>query len=61
MICFQTDRSAKKQKIRTSSRAVFTITQKNWLEYYFQVEKYITKQNRKALASTLGLTDLQVS
>lgn len=25
------------------------------------MEKYITKQNRKELASTLGLTDLQVS
>lgn len=46
---------------KIAGRAVFTLAQKNWLEYYFQMEKYITKPNRKVLASTLGLTDLQVS
>lgn len=55
------DCSVKKKERCTSGRAVFTLAQKNWLEYYFQVEKYITKQNRKELASSLGLTDLQVS
>ncbi|VVC40157.1 Helix-turn-helix motif,Homeobox domain, metazoa,Homeobox domain,Homeobox domain-like,Homeobox [Cinara cedri] len=49
-----------KEKGKCAGRAVFTIAQKNWLEYYFQMEKYITKPNRKALASALGLTDLQV-
>ncbi|XP_060841521.1 homeobox protein H2.0-like [Rhopalosiphum padi] len=53
------DRSANK-KGKFTGRAVFTVTQKNWLEYYFQMEKYITKQNRKILASSLELTDLQV-
>ncbi|XP_025206418.1 H2.0-like homeobox protein isoform X1 [Melanaphis sacchari] len=53
------DRSTSKKE-KCSGRAVFTVTQKNWLEYYFQMEKYITKQNRKILASSLGLTDLQV-
>ncbi|CAI6345097.1 unnamed protein product [Macrosiphum euphorbiae] len=53
------DRSTNK-KGKCTGRAVFTVTQKNWLEYYFQMEKYITKQNRKILASSLGLTDLQV-
>lgn len=56
-----TDRSVKSKQRRTNGRAVFTTVQKDWLEYYFQIEKYITKQNRKKLASTLGLTDLQVS
>ncbi|XP_015367185.1 PREDICTED: homeobox protein H2.0-like [Diuraphis noxia] len=54
------DRSTNKKKEKCTGRAVFTVTQKNWLEYYFQMEKYITKQNRKILASSLGLTDLQV-
>ncbi|XP_025418603.1 homeobox protein DBX2-like [Sipha flava] len=49
-----------KNKGKYTGRAVFTITQKNWLEYHFQMEKYITKQNRNVLASNLGLTDLQV-
>lgn len=57
--CYHTDIISEK-KGRCTGRAVFTPTQKNWLEYYFQIEKYITKQNRIALASSLGLTDLQV-
>lgn len=59
-INFIIDRSVNKKE-KCTGRAVFTVTQKNWLEYYFQMEKYITKQNRKILASSLGLTDLQVS
>lgn len=60
MHVYLVDREVEKKE-RCTGRAVFTATQKNWLEYYFQMEKYITKQNRKTLASSLGLTDLQVS
>lgn len=56
-----TERSANQKGRCSSGRAVFTVAQKNWLEYYFQMEKYISKPNRKTLASSLGLTDLQVS
>ncbi|XP_050422180.1 homeobox protein DBX2-like [Adelges cooleyi] len=48
------------QQKKRCGRAVFTAEQKDWLEYYFQMEKYITKANRNELASALGLADSQV-
>ncbi|XP_050539691.1 homeobox protein DBX2-like [Daktulosphaira vitifoliae] len=49
-----------KQQKKKGGRAVFTTKQKEWLEHYFQIEKYITKTNRKELATALGLNDSQV-
>lgn len=42
-------------------RAVFSDTQRRGLEKRFQVQKYISKPDRKKLAERLGLKDSQVS
>jgi len=46
---------------RSWSRAVFSNLQRKGLEKRFQIQKYITKPDRRQLAATLGLTDAQVS
>lgn len=46
---------------RSWSRAVFSNLQRKGLEKRFQMQKYITKPDRRQLAATLGLTDAQVS
>ncbi|XP_042885997.1 H2.0-like homeobox protein [Penaeus japonicus] len=45
---------------RTWTRAVFSNLQRKGLEKRFQLQKYITKPDRRQLAATLGLTDAQV-
>lgn len=50
---------ANKRK-RSWSRAVFSNLQRKGLEKRFQLQKYITKPDRRQLAATLGLTDAQV-
>lgn len=45
---------------RSWSRAVFSSLQRKGLEKRFQIQKYITKPDRRQLAATLGLTDAQV-
>lgn len=51
--------SAAKRK-RSWSRAVFSNLQRKGLERRFQLQKYITKPDRRQLAATLGLTDAQI-
>ena len=51
--------SGKRKKSWT--RAVFSNLQRKGLERRFQIQKYITKPDRRQLAATLGLTDAQVS
>lgn len=46
---------------RSWSRAVFSNLQRKGLERRFQIQKYITKPDRRQLAATLGLTDAQVT
>lgn len=46
---------------RSWSRAVFSNLQRKGLEKRFQIQKYITKPDRRQLAATLGLTDAQVN
>ena len=43
------------------TRAVFSHLQRKGLEKRFQMQKYITKPDRRQLAASLGLTDAQVS
>ncbi|KAL0266903.1 UNVERIFIED_CONTAM: hypothetical protein PYX00_009323 [Menopon gallinae] len=45
---------------RSWSRAVFSNLQRKGLEKRFQLQKYITKPDRRQLAATLGLSDAQV-
>ncbi|CAL8111696.1 unnamed protein product [Orchesella dallaii] len=45
---------------RSWSRAVFSNLQRKGLEKRFQLQKYITKPDRRQLAGSLGLTDAQV-
>lgn len=45
---------------RSWSRAVFSQLQRKGLEIQFQIQKYITKPDRRKLAARLGLTDAQV-
>ncbi|XP_063775116.1 H2.0-like homeobox protein isoform X2 [Pseudophryne corroboree] len=45
---------------RSWSRAVFSNLQRKGLEKRFEVQKYVTKPDRKQLAAMLGLTDAQV-
>ncbi|XP_016960419.1 homeobox protein H2.0 isoform X2 [Drosophila biarmipes] len=45
---------------RSWSRAVFTNLQRKGLEIQFQQQKYITKPDRRKLATRLNLTDAQV-
>lgn len=42
-------------------RAVFSDLQRKGLEKRFQIQKYISKPDRKKLAEKLGLKDSQVS
>lgn len=42
-------------------RAVFSDLQRRGLEKRFQIQKYISKPDRKKLAEKLGLKDSQVS
>jgi hypothetical protein len=42
-------------------RAVFSDAQRQGLEKRFQIQKYISKPDRKKLAEKLGLKDSQVS
>ena len=55
----ETSTSTSKRK-RSWSRAVFSNLQRKGLEKRFQLQKYITKPDRRQLAATLGLTDAQV-
>ncbi|KAK9885664.1 hypothetical protein WA026_012427 [Henosepilachna vigintioctopunctata] len=48
------------KKKKSWSRAVFSNLQRKGLERRFQIQKYITKPDRRQLAATLGLTDAQV-
>lgn len=54
----QTTNNGKRK--RSWSRAVFSNLQRKGLERRFQLQKYITKPDRRQLAATLGLTDAQV-
>ena len=45
---------------RSWSRAVFSNLQRKGLEKSFEIQKYVTKPDRKQLAAMLGLTDAQV-
>ncbi|XP_060947245.1 H2.0-like homeobox protein isoform X2 [Limanda limanda] len=45
---------------RSWSRAVFSNLQRKGLEKRFEIQKYVTKPDRKQLAAMLGLTDAQV-
>ncbi|XP_029820950.1 LOW QUALITY PROTEIN: H2.0-like homeobox protein [Manacus vitellinus] len=44
---------------RSWSRAVFSNLQRKGLEKRFEIQKYVTKPDRKQLAAMLGLTDAQ--
>lgn len=46
---------------RSWSRAVFSNLQRKGLEKRFEIQKYVTKPDRKQLAAMLGLTGAQVS
>lgn len=46
---------------RSWSRAVFSNLQRKGLEKRFEVQKYVTKPDRRQLAAMLGLTDAQVN
>lgn len=53
--------NANSKRKRSWSRAVFSQLQRKGLEIQFQIQKYITKPDRRKLAARLGLTDAQVS
>lgn len=53
--------SQQSKRKRSWSRAVFSQLQRKGLEIQFQIQKYITKPDRRKLAARLGLTDAQVS
>lgn len=53
--------SHQSKRKRSWSRAVFSQLQRKGLEIQFQIQKYITKPDRRKLAARLGLTDAQVS
>lgn len=52
--------SQQAKRKRSWSRAVFSQLQRKGLEIQFQIQKYITKPDRRKLAARLGLTDAQV-
>jgi hypothetical protein len=52
--------AANTKRKRSWSRAVFSNLQRKGLERQFEVQKYITKPDRRKLAARLGLTDAQV-
>lgn len=45
---------------RSGSRSVFSNLQRKGLERQFEIQKYITKPDRRRLAQSLNLTDSQV-
>ncbi|XP_052788999.1 H2.0-like homeobox protein isoform X2 [Mya arenaria] len=51
---------AQSKRKRSWSRAVFSNLQRKGLERRFEVQKYVTKPDRRQLAAMLGLTDAQV-
>lgn len=53
--------STHSKRKRSWSRAVFSQLQRKGLEIQFQIQKYITKPDRRKLAARLGLTDAQVN
>lgn len=53
--------SSQQKRKRSWSRAVFSNLQRKGLEKRFEVQKYVTKPDRRQLAAMLGLTDAQVS
>ena len=58
-----TDNSAPQsqpKRKRSWSRAVFSNLQRKGLEKRFEVQKYVTKPDRRQVAAMLGLTDAQV-
>lgn len=56
--CVSLNQQSKRK--RSWSRAVFSQLQRKGLEIQFQIQKYITKPDRRKLAARLGLTDAQV-
>ncbi|XP_035688779.1 H2.0-like homeobox protein [Branchiostoma floridae] len=56
----ESQQSSQPKRKRTWSRAVFSNLQRKGLEKRFDIQKYVTKPDRKQLASMLGLTDAQV-
>jgi homeobox protein HLX1 len=52
--------STSSRRKRSWSRAVFSNLQRKGLERQFELQKYITKPDRKRLAARLGLHDAQV-
>ncbi|XP_046379386.2 H2.0-like homeobox protein isoform X1 [Haliotis rufescens] len=52
--------SGQPKRKRSWSRAVFSNLQRKGLEKRFEVQKYVTKPDRRQLAAMLGLTDAQV-
>ena len=55
-----TNSNSNSKRKRSWSRAVFSQLQRKGLEIQFQIQKYITKPDRRKLAARLGLTDAQV-
>ncbi|XP_012946696.1 H2.0-like homeobox protein, partial [Aplysia californica] len=55
-----TSSAATPKRKRSWSRAVFSNLQRKGLEKRFEVQKYVTKPDRRQLAAMLGLTDAQV-
>ena len=53
--------SEQAKRKRSWSRAVFSNLQRKGLEKRFEVQKYVTKPDRRQLAAMLGLTDAQVN
>ncbi|XP_019642557.1 PREDICTED: H2.0-like homeobox protein [Branchiostoma belcheri] len=56
----ESQQNSQPKRKRTWSRAVFSNLQRKGLEKRFDIQKYVTKPDRKQLASMLGLTDAQV-
>ncbi|KAI8478175.1 hypothetical protein Bbelb_440940 [Branchiostoma belcheri] len=57
----ESQQNSQPKRKRTWSRAVFSNLQRKGLEKRFDIQKYVTKPDRKQLASMLGLTDAQFS
>ena len=55
------DHANQPKRKRSWSRAVFSNLQRKGLEKRFEIQKYVTKPDRRQLAAMLGLTDAQVS
>ena len=57
----ETCANGQSKRKRSWSRAVFSNLQRKGLEKRFEVQKYVTKPDRRQLAAMLGLTDAQVN